>query len=195
MILIKEKKYRSLLKRQVPVYKGWWKSAGNSGSGKSLTLYSQMQSELCNDRGISQAGITKLLYSTTSQNRGPRWGTAQKMVSDGLLFHFFPDFSPLPHGPKSTRLNKIHISTRESSLSEGDFSPIWRNNLVHILLETMVEYPLWFTIITNNFYSNPSPRMVVPFLLVSLHWKEKCLEREMKSVQTVTKKFQSKRKT
>ena len=60
------------------------------------------------------------------------------MVSDDLLFNLFPTFDPLLHGPKITRLNKVHISTRNSSIIEVNFSTRWINTLGHILLETMV---------------------------------------------------------
>ena len=36
-------------------------STGNSGSGKSLTLSSHMQSALCTDCGMSQADITEMI--------------------------------------------------------------------------------------------------------------------------------------
>ena len=85
------------------------------------------------------------------------------MVTDDLLFRLFPTLSPLPHEPKSTRLNKIYISTWNSSLSEINFSSIWINTLGNILLDTMADYPLCFTIITNNISSNPFHHIVVPF--------------------------------
>ena len=44
----------------------------------------------------------------------------------------------------------------------------------------MAGSPLLFTIITNNIYSNPSPHMVVPFLLVPLHLKKMSREVEEK---------------
>ena len=65
------------------------------------------------------------------------------MVSKYLLFHLFPTFYPLPHGPKRTRLNKIHISTGKYSLLEENFSPRRRNNIGHILLYIMDDYPVW----------------------------------------------------
>ena len=51
-------------------------STGNSGSVKSLTLSSKMQSALCTDCEISQAQIKKILDSTTIENRGTGWGTS-----------------------------------------------------------------------------------------------------------------------
>ena len=92
----------------------------------------------------------KWLYYTTSKIRGPGWGTSQKMVSDYLLFHLFPTYAPLLHGPKSARLNRIKFSTRKYSLSERYFSPSWRNTLGRILLGTMDDSPVCFTIITNK---------------------------------------------
>ena len=85
------------------------------------------------------------------------------MVTDDLLFNLVCTFSPLLYGPKSTRLNKIYISTRKSSLSEVNFSPIWINTIVHILMYTMDDYPVWFTMLTNIIYYNPIPYMGVPF--------------------------------
>ena len=133
--------------------------------------------------------------SVTSQTRGPGWGTAQKMVSYSLLLHFFPTLAPLSHGLKITRINKIHITTRNSSLSEINFIPRRRNTLVHLPLDTMADSPVWFIIITNNISSNTSNYTVVPFLLVPLHWQEKFQERERKRVQTATKKVKAQRKT
>ena len=85
------------------------------------------------------------------------------MVTDDLSFNLICNFSPLLYGSKSTRLNKIYISTRKSYLSEVNFSPIWINNLVHILLETMNDYPVLFTMLANIINYNPIPYMVVLF--------------------------------
>ena len=100
-----------------------------------------------------------------------------KMVSYDLLLHLFPTFDPITHGPKLTRLNKIHISTNKSSLLEVNFSPMWRNTLGHLLLDTMYYSPVLFTMLANNLSFNPSPNMVVPFLLVPLYLQEKFQER------------------
>ena len=35
----------------------------------------------------------------------------------------------------------------------------------------MADYPFWFTMITNNISSNSSHHVLVPFLLVALHWQ------------------------
>ena len=72
------------------------------------------------------------------------------MVSNDSLFHLFTNFSPLPYGPKIARLNKKHISTCKSSLSEENLIPRSRNTLGNILLEPMPEYPVCFTMLTNN---------------------------------------------
>ena len=106
----------------------------------------------------------KWLDSTTSQTRGLGWVIDQKMVSDDILFHLSPKFSPLPHGPKITKLRKIYILTRNYSLLEINYSPIWRNTLVHILLDNMTSYPVWFTMLVNFISSNISTHMVVPFI-------------------------------
>ena len=101
--------------------------------------------------------------SITSQTRGTWWVTSHKMVSYDLLLHLFPTFSPLTHGPKITRLDKIHISTRKSSLSEVNTSPMWINTIGYIPLKIMYDYPVFFTMIANNLSSNTIPNMVVPF--------------------------------
>ena len=99
------------------------------------------------------------------------------MVSYDLLLHLFPTFAPLTHGLKITRLDKMNISTRKYSLSEVNFIPMWRNNLGNILLVTMYGYPVFFIILANNLSSNPSPNMVVTFLLVPPHLQELFHER------------------
>ena len=91
------------------------------------------------------------------------------MVTVDLLFHLFPTVSPLPHGPKSTRFNKIYIPERKSYLSEGNFIPSWINTIGNLLFDTMDEYTLQFTVITNIISSDPSPRIVVTFILVPVH--------------------------
>ena len=58
----------------------------------------------------------------------------------------------------------------------------------------MSESPVLFTILTNNISSNPSPHMVVPFLMVPIHWQEIFQERERKRVQIATKKSRHKEK-
>ena len=154
-----------------------------------------MQSVLCTYRGMSQSEVFFNWFdSTTSQIIGPVWGTAHKMVTNDILFHLFPTFAPPPHGLKITRLRKIYISTCKSSLSEVNFIPIWRNTLGHILLDKMSDSLSWFIILTDIIYSNPSPYMVVPFILFLLHWKSQCQAKESKRGQTATKKFQAQRK-
>ena len=76
---------------------------------------------------------------------------------------FPPTFVTLTHGLKSTRLIKIYISTRKYSLSEGNFSPSWRNTIGHLLLDTMADSLVWLTIITDIISSNPIPHRMVPF--------------------------------
>ena len=116
------------------------------------------------------------------------------MVADYLLFHLFPNFAPLTHRPKSIKLNNIKISTRKSSLSEVDFSQICINTLGNILLETMADSTVYFTTITNIISSNPSPHMVVSFLLNPLHWQNNYQDRERKIKKTEIRKFQPKRR-
>ena len=123
-----------------------------------------------------------------SQTRGPGRGTYQKIVSDDSLINLFSTFDPLPHGPNITRLNKIYIR-RKSYLSEGNFSPSWINNLGNLLLENMADSKGCYTIITNNISYNTIPNMMVTFLLVPIHQKEKFQEKERKMEQTTTKKL------
>ena len=137
-----------------------------------------MQSALCTDRRLPWAG--KKMDYITSQNKGPRWCISQKILIHDLLLHLFTTFAPLLQVPKSTRLRKSYISTWKYSLLELNFSPICRNTLGRILLDTMADSPVCFTIINNFMTYNPSPHMVVPFILVLLHWKSQCQLRERK---------------
>ena len=59
---------------------------------------------------------------------------------------------------------------------------------------TMDDSPVWFKMVINMMYSNKSTNMVVPFILVSIHWQSQCKEQERKRVHTSTKKFQAQRK-
>ena len=133
--------------------------------------------------------------STTSKNRGPWWGIYQKMVTGDLLFHLFTTIYPIIHDLKSTRLGKIYISTWKYYLSEGNFSPIWRNDLGNNILDSIADPTVSFKIITNIISSNPIYQMVVPFTLVLIHWQTKYQSRERERRQTENKKFQSQRKT
>ena len=80
-----------------------------------------------------------------------------------MIYYFFPTFAPLPHGTKSNRLNKTYISTKRYSISKVNSSPIWRNTLGHILMNTIAYYPVYFRMLTNNISSNPITHMVVTF--------------------------------
>ena len=111
------------------------------------------------------------------------------MFTYDVLFHLFCAIDTISHVPKSTRVNKIHILTRKSSLSEENFSPMRRNTLGNLLLDAMSDSPVCFKIITNNIFSNQIPHMVFPFLLVSLHFQETFQERERRRGQKATKKF------
>ena len=113
------------------------------------------------------------------------------MISDDLLFYLFTNFSPLPHGPKITRLLKIQIPTWKYPLSEVNVSPRWVNTLGHVLLESMADYPVCFTMITNIISSYPSPHMVVPFVLVPLDWQSQYQARYGKRGQTTTQKHEA----
>ena len=93
-----------------------------------------------------------------------------------------------------TRINKIHISTRKSSLSQRNFSPRWRNNLGHILLHTMDKCKVCFKMIPNNISSNPIPHMVVPLLLVPPHWQENSKIGRGKGERKQLRKFKHKGK-
>ena len=146
-----------------------------------------MHSTLCNYCGMSKSDITKLIGLYNQSKYGG------KVVLDDLLFCLFPTFSPLLHVLKSTSLNKIHISTSKSSVSEGNFSPRWINNIVNLLLDTLSDSPVCFTMLTNNISSNPSPHVVVLFYWY-LYIDNKIQRRESKGGQTETKTFQSQSK-
>ena len=66
-----------------------------------------MQYAFCTDFGMSQADITKMIGLYKTQTKWTGLVTPQKIISRDLLFHLFPTFSPLPHGPKITRLKYI----------------------------------------------------------------------------------------
>ena len=85
------------------------------------------------------------------------------MFTYDVLFHLFCAIDTISHVPKSTRVNKIHILTRKYYIAVVNLSPIWKNTLGHILLESLVESTVLFTVITNIITSNPNPHMVVPF--------------------------------
>ena len=114
------------------------------------------------------------------------------MVTYHLLFHLFTTFSPITHGPKITSISKIYLSTWKSSLSKVNFSPRWINTIGRILLYTVDDSPVCFTIIANIVSSNPIPRMVVPFLVVPLHWQAKLQARERKSGRQKLRNFKHK---
>ena len=105
------------------------------------------------------------------------------MYTYDLLFHLFFTVDPIPHGPQSTRLNKIHIPRNIIFLSEGNFSPIWRNNLGNILLESMVDHPVLFAVITDIITLNIISHMVVPFILSLPYQTAKFQARERKRGQ------------
>ena len=50
--------------------------------------------------------LQKLFDSTTLKNRGPGRGKAQQIFTGDILFNSFPNFAPLPHVSKITRLRK-----------------------------------------------------------------------------------------
>ena len=91
------------------------------------------------------------------------------MVTDDISFYLLPSLAPIPNGSKSIRFNKIYISEWKSSLSEGNFSTKLRNNIRHLLLDTMTDSAVCFTMITDNISPNKYPNMVVTLLLVPLH--------------------------
>ena len=138
-------------------------STGISGSGKCLNISSQMQSLLCTYFIMPQAEIKQIigLYNQSSYKFIVRH--SPKMVTHDILFYWFPTFAPLNNGPKSTRLRKIYIWTRKSSILEVNISTRCINNLGHLLLYTISNYIVWFSIFTNNLFSNTSPHTMVSF--------------------------------
>ena len=139
--------------------------------------------------------LKKSLDSKTSQTRGQDETHPRKWSQIIYYFICFPLLILFHMARKVPGLTKINISISTYSLSEGNLSPSWRNTLGHIMLETMDDSLVLFIILTHDFYFNPIPHMVVPFLLVPQHRQEKCQERDRKRVQTATNKFQAQRKT
>ena len=91
------------------------------------------------------------------------------MVTDDLLFLLFTNISPLPHILKSTKLNKMNISTRNYDLSEGHFRSIWINTIGNLVMISMADSPVCFSWLANNISSNTGPNMVVSFVMVTAH--------------------------
>ena len=121
---------------------------------------------------------------------------AHPSIWSQMIYYFiFPTLATFTNGLNNIRLNKIYISTSKYYLSEGYVSPSWRNSIGHLLLDTMADSPVWFKILTNNISSNPRSHMVVPFLLVPLHWQGKCQDRDRKRGHTLIKRLQAQRKT
>ena len=107
----------------------------------------------------------------------------------------FTNVSLIPHGPKITRLNKIYTSRRKSPLSEVNLSPSWRNNLGHILLESMIDSPVCTAGITDLIAFNPITHVVVIFILVpKLLQKSQFKTRERTREPETIKVFQGKGK-
>ena len=82
---------------------------GNSEIGKSLTLSSQIQSELFTDFGMSLDNIQIILYSKIKQNRGPRWDTYNQLYKAGLLFHLLQTVDHFTHGLNNTKIKKYTL--------------------------------------------------------------------------------------
>ena len=121
----------------------------------------------------------KSLDYTTNKTGGSGWRTTKQLYTDVLLFHF----SPL--------LILFQMSQKTKfPLSVGKFSQRCRNIPVHIILDPLVDSPVLFQVLTNIIIHNLSSKMVVPFLLIRVHWNEKCQLREIKRVKTKIQKFQ-----
>ena len=88
---------------------------------------------------------------------------SQKVYADDLLFHLFLIVAPLPHGLKITRLTKMHTPRIKSSLSEVNFSPNCINTLVHILMDSMVNSPVYSAVLNNIITYNTKSHMVASF--------------------------------
>ena len=89
----------------------------------------------------------------------------------------------------------MYISTWKSYVPEGNFSPNCINTLGHLLLDTMADSLVCVKILTNIISSNPSPHMVVPFILVTLHRQPQFQAKERKRGHTATNKLQAQRKS
>ena len=70
------------------------------------------------------------------------------------IISFVATIDTLLHGPRRTRINKIHISTRKSSPSVKNSSPSWINTLGDFLLDPMIDSQVCFTLLTNIIKSN-----------------------------------------
>ena len=71
---------------------------------------------------------------------------------------------------KAPGLTKIHISTNKSYLSEIIFG--------NILLDSIADYPVFFTVLTKIIVFSPIPHMVVPFILIPVKLQAQFQARE-----------------
>ena len=196
MVWIKTYEDIILQKGQIPYYNVWWKL--NWKQWKWKKPHSSLTYSVLTLHWMSNVpGWHNKNYWTLKPVKLGGQDELQPIKWSQMIFsfHLFPNFSPLLHGPENTRLNKIYISTRKSSLSEGNFIPSWRNNIGNILLYTMYDSWVFFIMITTNISSNSIPHMVLTFLLVPLHLQEKFQERERRNWQIATNKLQSQNKT
>ena len=108
----------------------------------------------------------KLLDSKTSPTRW-KIGKSKQLCTNDLLLHLFPTVSTLTNGQLSTRINKIQTSRKNSTLSEVNLSPRCINTIGYILLDYMVDFPVWSTVISHHITSNITPNTMTIFILVT----------------------------
>ena len=133
----------------------------------NLTMYYNIQSVFCANCGMYYAKITKMIKLYIKLNRGQWGGTDNQLYKDDLLFRLLYTVSSLLHDPNSTRIDKIHLLISNSPLLEGNIITIWRNNVGHILLESMIDSTVCNEVLTNPINSNTIYHMVVPFILIN----------------------------
>ena len=132
-----------------------------------------MQSALCTDCGILQAKLKKdwtiqpFKLELKDELKPRKW-------SQTIYYLPPPTISTIIHGPKITRLNKIHISISKYPLSEVNLNSTRRNNIGHILLDYIAESTVRFTVITTIITYNTIPQRVFTFVLVPEHLQSKC---------------------
>ena len=80
----------------------------------------------------------KLLASTTNKHRGPVIVKTKKLYTNSILNNMFTSIRTILNVLKITSLTKILTPIKNSDLSQVNISVIWRNILLHILMDYMV---------------------------------------------------------
>ena len=140
------------------------KSTRSSWSGRCLTIYSNIQSALCTDGIMPHTETTEIIGTYNQSNLMARMRHIPLNGHIWFIISFVSQFWSSSKCPKSTRHSKLFLSTWKYSLSEENFSQSWRNTLRHLLLDNIANYPVWFTMLTNNISSNLSLQKATPKL-------------------------------